>query len=388
MLDADLRQLAAQFEPFLTTQTSRMKPSDFSARTVAGQAAEFLRDSLRAGRWRRQMPSERALAEEMRVSRPTLRKAMEELAGEGWLAKTQGHLSRILTRNTPGAVRQKQVVMLVGHHELQKDWYAMGFIETIRRQLAVEGVRLELVSSEKLHWANSAVFLKRLVRQYTPQAWILQSQTDTVQRWFAAHSLHAVVLGSLFPGVSLSFVDIDRRATCRHALGVFTRLGHRRIRYYSRATDAAGDFLSEQAFEESRPRCKLEGIQVVRHDGTAKQMWNEARRWKRQGDDRPTALMASHWEDALALTVELLRMGIGIPREVSIISRDSSAVFERVSPRIACYHFDPARHARALCRILRGGKATCQWLIPKIDKGESLAPPPLLRYNATAGGKL
>jgi len=46
-----------------------------------------------------------------------------------------------------------------------------------------------------------------------------------------------------------------------------------------------------------------------------------------------------------------------------------------MGPRIASYLFDPARHALALCRILRGGKATGQWLIPKCDKGESLAPP-------------
>jgi len=74
---------------------------------------------------------------------------------------------------------------------------------------------------------------------------------------------------------------------------------------------------------------------------------------------------------------ELLKLGISVPREVSIISRDPSTVFERVSPRIASYLFDPTRHARAVCRILHGGKATGQWLIPKFDEGESLAPPPL-----------
>ena len=364
------------------------KPSDFSARTVADQTEEFLREALRSGRWRGHLPSERALALELRVSRPTLRKALAELEGEGRLTKTQGHSRRILTRKTPGAVAQKQVVMLVGHNELPKDWYAMGMIETIRRQLANEGVRLELFSSEKLHWANAPAFLNQLVRQYTPQAWVLQSQTDTVQRWFTARGLSAVVLGSPFPGVSLPFVDIDRRAICRHALGVFARLGHRRICYFSRATDAAGDFLSEQGFEESRSLFQAVDIQVVIHNGTAERLWTAARRWKRQGSERPTALMTSHWEDALVLMVELLTMGIRVPGEVSIISRDPDAVFERIQPRIASYLFDPVRHARAVCRILRCGKATDRWLIPTFDKGESLAPPLILGHSAATGGKI
>lgn len=87
-----------------------------------------------------------------------------------------------------------------------------------------------------------------------------------------------MVLGSPFEGVPLPFVDIDRRAICRHAVGVLARLRHRRICYFSRTTDAAGDFLSEQGFEESRPLFNAVDIQVVRHDGTARQMWSEERR--------------------------------------------------------------------------------------------------------------
>jgi len=95
------------------------------------------------------------------------------------------------------------------------------------------------------------------------------------------------------------------------------------------------------------------------------------------GQDRPTALMTSHWEDALALMVELLTMGISVPGDVSIISRDPSPVFERMRPRIASYLFEASRHASAACRFLHGGKTTGQWLIPKFDKGESLAVPPI-----------
>ena len=351
-------------------------PSEFSARTVADQTAEFLRNALRSGRWQGCLPPERVLALELRVSRPTLRKAMKELEREGMLAKTRGHSCRILTKSAPKALREKTVMLLTRQDNLLKGWPGMMLIETIRRQLAAAGFRLELLFSEKLHQANAPVVLEKLVSQYVSRVWILQSQTEAVQRWFTARDLRAVVLGNAFPEVSLPFVDIDQRTICRHALGVFARLGHRRLCYFSRATNAAGDFLSEQAFEEFRPLFKAMDIQIVRHDGSAKQMCKEAHRWKMQGAKRPTALMTSHGDDALSLVVELFKLGINVPRDVSIISRDPSPVFERVNPRVASYLCDPSRYASVLCRILRGKKSTGQLLIPKFDKGESLAPPP------------
>lgn len=361
---------------------------NFSVQKVADQTAEFLRDAIRSGRWRGCLPSERALALELRVSRPTLRKAMAGLEREGMLAKTRRHSRRILTRSAPEASRAKTVALLTRQDDLLKDWQGMMLIETIRRQLADEGIRLELFFSEKLHRTHAPDFLEKIASQYAPQAWILQSQTGAVQHWFMAQGLQTVVLGSAFPEVSLPFVDIDRRAICRHSLGVFARLGHRRFCYFSRATNAAGDFLSELAFEESRPLFKAVDIQVVQHDGSAEQMWKEARRWRMQGAKRPTALMTSHWDDALSLVVELLKMGIRVPLDVSIISRDPSPVFKRMQPRIASYFFDPSRHANVLCRVLRAGKATGQWLIPKFDNGESLAHPPGPQHSTATDGKI
>jgi len=360
----------------------------YSTKTAADQTAEFLRGALRSGRWREHLPSERALSLELRVSRPTLRKALEELEREGMLAKTRGHSRRILKRRTPGQKsHQKHVVLLVARSNAAlKNWHAMALIEALHRQLVAEGARVELIANKKLHWANAPGFLKDLAQQYVPHNWVLHSQPAVVQRWFMEQNLPAVVLGSPFPGVSLPFVDVDLGASCRHAVGVLARLRHRRICYFSRTTNAAGDFLSEQGFEESRPLFNAVDIQVVRHDGSARQMWNEARRWKMQGEDRPTALLTSHWEDALALMVELLTMGISVPGDVSIISRDPSPVFERMRPRIASYIFEASRHASAMCRLLHGGKITSQWLIPKFDKGESLSPP-LPPHSAKARGQ-
>jgi len=351
--------------------------SDFSAQTVADQTADFLRHALRAGRWQESLPSERVLAVELRVSRPTLRKAMQILEREKWLARSRGHSRQILKQMDSGASREKSVVLLARPDDHLKNWHSMRLVETIRGQLAAEGVRLELFVSEKLHGAKTSAVLEKLVHQYAPQAWILFSQADVVQRWFAERGLRTVVLGSAFPGVSLPFVDIDRRASCRHAVGVFARLGHRRLCYFSRRTGAAGDYLSEQVVEESRSHFEGIDINALGHDGTAEQIWKLAHRWKLQGANRPTALLVSHSDDALTLGVELLRIGIRVPQEVSIISRDSDPVFERIRPRIASYLFDPSRHARVLCRILHGETARGQLLIAKFDKGESLASPPL-----------
>jgi len=51
------------------------------------------------------------------------------------------------------------VVLLVGQNNASKNWHTMELAETLHRQLVAEGVRVEIISSEKLHWANAPVFL-------------------------------------------------------------------------------------------------------------------------------------------------------------------------------------------------------------------------------------
>ncbi|MDR1279365.1 MAG: GntR family transcriptional regulator, partial [Opitutaceae bacterium] len=54
--------------------------------SLSSQFAEHLRGRLQAGEWKEQLPGERVLAEQLGVSRRTVRAALEELSRGGWLA--------------------------------------------------------------------------------------------------------------------------------------------------------------------------------------------------------------------------------------------------------------------------------------------------------------
>ncbi len=64
--------------------------------TVAGQAAEQLRRQILT-RFNPgdALPSERELGRLLNVSRKTVRKAIEQLRGEGWLARPRGAAPRV-----------------------------------------------------------------------------------------------------------------------------------------------------------------------------------------------------------------------------------------------------------------------------------------------------
>ncbi|WP_253729483.1 GntR family transcriptional regulator [Thermus scotoductus] len=60
------------------------------------EVKEALLREIRAGKLNGELPSEDALAQRFSVSRMTARRALEELAAEGWLERGRGRRSRLV----------------------------------------------------------------------------------------------------------------------------------------------------------------------------------------------------------------------------------------------------------------------------------------------------
>lgn len=253
----------------------------------------------------------------------------------------------------------------------------------IERHLHSAGYEMDSLVEPRLRGFGLGRRLGSLVKQHPAACWLLCSVPADVQRWFMKQKVPTLVAATCHPGIELPFFDLDYRAVCRHAAQVFLRLGHRRIAYLTARSDFAGDSFAEKGFREaletSTPRDALP--RIVFHDGTPAGVQSVLRQmWK--GRHPPTALLISKSEHALTAASHLIREGVRLPADVSLISRDNDALLDHFTPSIARYVYDGSAYARrfsrALIRLAREGslKARRSQVMPHFVRGETLAPAP------------
>jgi len=347
--------------------------------SLVSQAADILREQLVAGLWGDVLPGERALCARLQVSRPTLRAALEALRREGWLEVSQGRRRRIRQpeRGRRGVPRSTRVGLLTPVPLHRMPPFTMFWVDELRERLGDEGFELALHVSHAPGLARPERWLQRLTAEAPSAAWVLFRTSEPLQQWFDARGLPAVIIGSRFPGIGLPSVDVDYRAACRHAAGVFLARGHRRIALLLPEGGGAGDQASEAGFMEG---CRGTGrdavATVVRHDESVAGVCRRLDSLLAAAEPA-TALLVARSAHALTALSHLQRRGVRLPQDVSLISRDDDAFLDVVVPSVARYACDAAAFARRVSRIVlqlarTGSVPTRQTLMmPSFVKGET-----------------
>lgn len=320
--------------------------------TLSGQAAAAIRKAIAANLWQDFLPSERQLCALLQVSRPTIRTALLTLANERRIEIRHGKRVRLLRGARAGQPAAHRLITLVSHQPLSRQpTHAYQGISEMRAQLAKHGFTTgEFVCPE--HAASTQRRkLEAFVTQHRPFCCVLLSVGREVQQWFAQRSIPALVLGSCHTDVTLPSLDVDYRAVCRHAAGVFCRQGHERIAFVVPDSGVAGDLASETGFLEgagSRPGLPAIRPEVVRHDGTVADLAGRLQVLFR-APAPPTALLVAKPNHTLAVIAHLLQHGIRVPEQVSLIARDHDPLFENV---LSHYAFAGETFAHRLSRLM------------------------------------
>lgn len=319
--------------------------------TLVESAARVLSAHLDSGRWADFLPGERLLCEELQISRPTLRQALKVLEREKRVEVAQGRRRRILAKTSPGiSIGRRNVVALLSPVALkQLPPFALFWIDEIRSELAKVCCRLEFRVSHACAARKPGPALERLVHDAPATLWILLLSSPPIHQWFLERKLPCLVAGSCLPGVSLPSVNIDFRAACRHAVGVFRRRGHSRLALVVPAGGLAGDVDGEEGFCEALANGPPPVI--LRHNSTREDI---LRRVAAALDSAcpPTGFLVSHSAHALTVLTLLLRRGLQLPSQAALIARDDDAFLDFVTPRLARYTADPAIFARHLTHLI------------------------------------
>ncbi len=334
-----------------------------------------MRRELQAGAWSGHLPGERVLADQIGVSRPTLRATLMQLQTEGLLKIQHGRPTVILSAPEKPARQTSQVNLLSPVPLREMPPLMVCWIDELRERLAAAGHFLELVVRRAAFNARGEQALSQLTSQGAGAVWLLYLSGARMQQWFAQQRLPCLVVGSTYAGVDLPSIDLDYRAICRHAAGLLLGRGRQRLALVLPDSRAPGDLESEEGFCQAFAG-KTTTPLILRHDGSRKSLCETVRAafQSRQPVDGFLVARSAH---ALTVLTLLLHEGIRVPGEIAVISRDDDAFLRHVSPEMARYASDPRDWARRVTKITLdlisgahpGGPVR---LMPDFERGGSL----------------
>ena len=319
--------------------------------TLTESAVRVLLAHLASGRWTGFLPGERTLCEEFQISRPTLRHALQVLERDGIIDAAQGRRRRILQKpaRVSTTARQTIIGLLSPVRSRSLPPFVLLWIDEVRDHLAKKGFRLEYHANQAIKSRNPDRALQGVVGGTPAALWILLLAPPRVQQWFKEKKVPCLVAGSSFPGINLPSIDVDYRAACRHAVGVFRRRGHERLALVIPNTGLVGDTESEIGFcEASTSRA---APVILRHDGSPEDIVRRLDRCLRL-QTPPTGFLVARSFHALTVLTQLLQRGLKLPEQAAVISRDYDAFLDYSTPLMARYSTNPAMFARKVFSLI------------------------------------
>lgn len=346
--------------------------------TLVNHVVAALRAELESGKWPETLPSERQLADDLQVSRETLRQALQVLEKDGWLKGGSRRRRQVAKRLRQASVPAKVVGLLtpgpleqnVSRIIVRTDW--------LRRHLANTGIELVVKHGARYFSTHHHRALAQLVQEVNAACWVLQGSTPSIQKWFSEHNVPALVMGPCFEGIDLPSIDMDFQAITRHAAGLLLARGHERIAFISQGVEYAGDYYSRRGIQEAIEAGGTKASALfLDYDGTLTSLCRVLDRAFRKRETAPTALIAPARTIYTAVTL-LAQQRIIAGQDYAFISRDDDTGLNLILPSVARYEFDPAtmghRLYMATMRIVNQQHSTDRHLrlMPRFVKGDSL----------------
>jgi DNA-binding LacI/PurR family transcriptional regulator len=256
------------------------------------------------------------------------------------------------------------------------------WIDELRALLSERGVHLHVFHGRQWFRSCPERALHRLVSENPHDCWILALANTGTQRWFSRNGVRCVVAGTVHAGLELPSCDIDHRAMCRHAVGTLLGLGHRKVALVMSKSQLAGDLESEAGFREGvqqhSPR-DVEGVCCL-HDDSAVGVVQALRRMMTR-TPAPTGILVANPFHCLTVMSSLFQMGLRVPSDVSVISRDDDRFLSYLVPEPTRYALAPRVIANSLFRMVLEQSQECSpkcqelRLMPELIRGMSVARP-------------
>lgn len=351
--------------------------------SVLAQAIDLIKVGILNQSWVEYLPQERALSEEINVSRSTIRRALKEIEALGLIEPGhRGKRRKIIASNTrhiKGAKNKNARIIWLTHDESYQlpSFNKNVYIETQKR-LAKNGCDLNMITLPFRSRVNPSVYLSHWIKDHPADAFLLHSMSPNVQSWFSSNKRNTCLLGNQADGVNLCSVAVDVEASVQHAIGMLRRLKHQRVcMFYRSIPRLVGELQCRDAFLAS-PYSDMKLDVVGLSEDEVLMGENMARIFSRSRSKRPSAIICTLPFQAIHAMTWLLRHGFSIPGDISILLLRTQNLLRFVSPSFAHYAVNETRFAplivNRLLDIVRSGASNGRKVVftPEFVMGESL----------------
>lgn len=311
---------------------------------------------LQTGRWKTTLPGERALSDQLGVSRWTLRLALVALAKGGQLQICQGLPCKITRQGqmrSVGPPRPLRIGLLLPRPLVQLRQYVSLWVDELRSILHNRDQALCIIDAGRVFSSSRPERqMQQLVDKQPCDAWILLLSSTAVQAWFQGQGLPAIIAGTPGENISLPSVDVDHRAAGVHIGHVLLRAGHRRIAYFIPRAPTGGVLTCEYGLRSALSQATGGPTELRLIPGDTRAEIRRSLAVCLNSAAAPTALVCAKASAALTVLSDLSHRELRVPRDLSVISVEAEPYFEHLVPAPTHYTRSAIGFAKKVARLI------------------------------------
>lgn len=318
---------------------------------------DALKREIQKGWFVKVLPGERELAQRLRVSRKTLRKALEilestQVIGPGHRGRRRQILlgqSKQITEHKISVLKGKSVVTMAPHPLNQMGEGERLFQSRLGNYCTRAGLTLMHRHLDVRHMKRPAYRLREFVQQTPADIYLLQHSTPHIQQWFERQKIQSVVLGGSWSGSALPKVDVDQKAIGVHAASVLQRHGHKDVAMLYPKPEKRGLQILAESFQLAAPGIKL---RLIGYQETPESATGAITRLLTEATSKPTALVTPTISSMVTAFSTAAGLGLKIPRDLTLLSLTHDEILLHFQPSIAGYHIRMDDYPRAVFKML------------------------------------
>lgn len=208
--------------------------STFRRLSVVEQTTEHLREGLRGGRWRGQLPGAVRLAAELGVSINTLRAALRTVEAEGLVQMGANGRSRHVPSKASRRKRPLRIGILLFDALATETGQTLEILLGLHHGLEAAGFTVFFSTQTQCGLGYDVKRIARYVKQERADAWVVTAGSRALLEWFAAQPEPALAMFGRCTGLPMAGVGLDKLPAMLAATRRLLACGHRRIVFICR----------------------------------------------------------------------------------------------------------------------------------------------------------
>lgn len=345
-------------------------------RTHAEQAADFLLDELKRGRWSGRMPGVLSLEKEFGVNRNTMEAALRILEERGCLKADGVGKSRRIEPSLNQKARQLRIAVLLFEPTDGGRSYCVDLNHRLRDAGHISFFAHRTLFELDLDVARVA----KLVKEEHADGWVVVSGSVQVLEWFVQEQIPVFAFFGRRQDLDIAGAGPDKIKALQQAVDRLVELGHQRIvllTHQIRRLPEPGLF--ERAFIHALEQKGLPTgpYNLPDWDNSVKDFHRCLEGLFRFSP--PTAIITDEVPQYAAVMQFCLSRGLRVPKDLSMVCNDSDTIFDLFQSMPARIDWDAEPVIRHLLRwaaaLSKGKNMRRQVMTPaKFIEGGSIGP--------------